>query len=259
MEYHAELQNAARSYRKCLAYIAYFGFRMRMEEGWTLLGFESGPRGEEAYRDSLEIPRSTWYKYVRIGQALHQLSLEDLQRIRPTNLELLDNVNPTLWHDFNWVAEAKRLEPKQLAELVSERNKTVGDDREPLTYVRFRVPYLAKEAVEQKVDDYRKRHGLSSFGQALEFIVADCDDTNLLTACYQAMQLIHGALASMQRKKTTGVEDERRWLEMAKEVLGDAHGKAVRSAREKRTRNAKSTETVEAAPEISGDEENWRA
>ena len=73
--YHFELTEAARNFRRCVAQIAYYGFRMRMSDGWTAFGFESGPRGEEAYRESLGIPRSTYYKHVRIGQMLHQLPL----------------------------------------------------------------------------------------------------------------------------------------------------------------------------------------
>ena len=44
-EYHFELTEAARNFRRCVAQIAYYGFRMRLSEGWTALGFESGPRG----------------------------------------------------------------------------------------------------------------------------------------------------------------------------------------------------------------------
>jgi hypothetical protein len=49
-EYHGALLQAARNLRKSLYQIAYYGFRMRLSEGWTAFGLEPGPRGEDAYR-----------------------------------------------------------------------------------------------------------------------------------------------------------------------------------------------------------------
>ena len=55
-DYHVELMEAARHLRLNLARVAYYGFRMRLCDGWTAMGYESGPRGEEAYRERLGIP-----------------------------------------------------------------------------------------------------------------------------------------------------------------------------------------------------------
>jgi len=235
--YHFELTEAARNFRRCVAQIAYYGFRMRLSEGWTALGFESGPRGEEAYRDSLGIPRSTYYKHVRIGQMLHQLPLEDLARIPTTNAELLIQVNPTLTHDHNWVREAQTMKPAQFAQLVTSRNKTVGDDREPMTGLNFRVPFLAKQAIENMIEVFQHRHELSSRGQALELMVADRHaDPNLLSSVHQARQLLHGVLSSMSKRKA-GDSEEAVWTRMAKEILDESYEKAVQAARQKPARN----------------------
>jgi hypothetical protein len=233
-DYHVELMEAARHLRLNLARVAYYGFRMRLCDGWTAMGYESGPRGEEAYRERLGIPRSTYYKYVRIGQALHQLPLADLERIPVTNAELLIQVNPAILQDYSWVDEAKTLAPAALAELVTTRNKTAGDEREPMASVMFRVPFLAKKAIEGMVDAFRHRNELSSRGQALELMIADRQyDTNLLTVIDQASRLLNGALKSMQRRKAPE-DEERGWIQMAKELLDESYAKAVQAARQKK-------------------------
>lgn len=233
-EYHAELQAAAKAYRFSLAKIAYYGFRMRLSEGWTALGFEPGPRGEEAYRESLDIPRSTFYKAVRIGQSLHQLSLEDLIRIPTTNAELLIQVDPSLTHEFPWVAEAKSLPPKEMADLVATRNRTVGG-REPLSTLIFRVPFLAKRAIEEMLEAVQNKYELSSKGQSLELMIADLhNDVNLVASVDRAQRLLAGVRESMKRRQAPA--DEQEWLCLAMGVLHEGHEKAIQAAREKQNR-----------------------
>lgn len=231
--YHAELQGAARSFRGSLSKIAYFGFRMRLNDGWVVMGYPAGPKGEEAYREAMDIPRSTWYKAVRIGQALHQLSLEDLTRIPTTNAELLIQVNAAIMFDHQWVREAQTLKPAKFAELVTARNKTVGDDREPLASMIFRVPFLAKKALEGMVDAFQHRHQLSSRGQAFELMVADLhQDQNLLSSVHQAKELLRGVInARLHRGERES--EESTWLTMAKELLDEGYEKAIKAARQK--------------------------
>lgn len=230
-QYHQELQQAARAYRNSLAKIAYYGFRLRLTDGWTAMGFEPGPRGEEAYRDSLDIPRSTWYKAVRIGQALHQLSLDDLSKIPTTNAELLTQVDPAIVHDHPWVAEAKSLPPKEMADLVATRNREVGG-KEPLSTLVFRVPFLAKRAIEDMLEAIQHKYELSSKGQTLELMIADLHhDANLIAAADRAERLMAGIAESMKRRQAP--EDEQAWLRLAAEVLHEGYEKAVEAARQK--------------------------
>ena len=218
--------------------VAYYGFRIRLCEGWTAFGYESGPRGEDAYRELLGIPRSTYFKFVRIGQALHQLSLADLECIPVSNAELLIQVNPALIHDFPWVQEAKSLKPSDLAAKVAERNKTVGG-QEPLSSFSVKVPFLAKRAMEEMIEGVQHKYELSSKGQALEFMIADLQhDSNLLAAANQARQLISGVLELMKARRAPE-NDESTWLAMAKEVLDASCEEAVQAAREKSYRHKK--------------------
>jgi hypothetical protein len=232
-EYHEELIRASHALRRSLMRIAYYGFRIRLSEGWAMLGFEPGPRGEEAYRESLGIPRSTWYKYLRIGQGLHQLSLEDLERIPVSNAELLIQVNPALTHEFPWVHEAKTKTPAQLAQLVADRNKAAGDDREPLSTMVLKVPILAKRAMEDMLESFQHKHELSSKGQALELLIADLHrDANLLAAVHQARQLLDGVQRS-RAVRSAPESEESTWLAMAKEVLDAGYEEAIQASRAK--------------------------
>ena len=227
-----ELRAAATAYRKSLARIAYFGFRLRLCEGWRAWGFPGGTEGENLYRESLEIPRSSWFKAVRIGQALSQLTLEELEAIRPTNLELLIQVHPAIYHDYSWVKEARLLRPKKFAELVAERNREVGDDREPMASFSVRIPFLAKQSIETMVEDFRKKHQLSSPGQALEFLIAEKHDSpSLLSAADQARRLLNGVLETIQRNSRLNVEATE-WIRLAKETLDEACAQAVQASRQ---------------------------
>lgn len=237
LEYHRELVFAARSLRACLAKVSYYGWRMRLCEGWTALGYQAGFKGEEAYAESLGIARSTWMKHVKIGQHLHQLTLDEITMIPTTNAELLMQVNPAILHDYNWTREAQVLKPKRLAELVTERNKAVGDEREPLDTMVFRVAFLAKEAMEGMLEDVQKRYQLSSKGQALEFMIADLyRDANLISAVDQARHLLAGVSESLKRRNALQGQEET-WLQLAMGVLDEGYAQAVQAARQKSNRS----------------------
>lgn len=236
--YHRELQSAARSLRQSLVRISYYGWRMRLCDGWVTMGLASGPKGEEAYREMIDVPRSTWYKHVRIGQALHQLSLEDLERIPTTNRELLIQVDATLVHDYPWVREAQTEKPAKFAEKIAERNKTVGG-QDPLAPLVFKVPFLAKQAIEDMIEEFQHRHELPSKGRALELMVADRHlDANLLSTVHQARQLLFGVVQSMRGRHVLDT-NETMWVTMAKELLDEGYEKAVQAAREKPNGNQK--------------------
>jgi hypothetical protein len=212
--------------------IAYYGWRMKLSDGWTRFGMEPGPRGEEAYRESLGIPKSTWYRLIRVGQSLHQLPLAELERISVTNAEILLSVSPTILHDYGWVHEARTLPSSQLAALVTERNKTAGDDREPLTLFSVSIPYLAKQAITEMLDTFKDKNLLTSRGQALEMLVADrCDRPNLLAAVETALRLIQGAAAGLKAKKIEAL-DERYWLDLAMEALNAGRKETIKAARQ---------------------------
>ena len=228
-EYDRELRFAARDYRRSLARIAWFGSRLCATEGWRQLGYPD----EDAYRESLDIPHSTWHKYLRLGYQFQSLSVAEFESIKVTNLQTLLSVSPTILQDYNWIQEAKTLKPERLADLVTQRNKTVGDDREPLVYLGLKIPLLAKRAIETMLDNFQRQHGLSSKGQALEMLVADKSDRqSLLASASKARKLLQGIVLGLQVKSNQcAVEQERQWAQLALEVLNEACSQAVSAAR----------------------------
>lgn len=229
-QFDQELRVAAKAYRMSSMRIAYWGFRMRLSDGWTAFGYEPGPRGEEAYRDDLGVPRSSWYRLVRIGQALHQIPLADLERIPLANAQSMLDVEPEIMHDYAWTWEAKTLSADKFAELVSERNRAIGSKRDPLVYLGIKVPVLAKQAIEKMLDVFTNKHHLSSRGQSLELLVADrYDRANLLAAADKAIQLISAVAVSLEKRGIKG--EEVAWLKMAAEVWNESCSEAIQATR----------------------------
>jgi len=182
--WHRELTRAAQVYTHAVWTIAYYGFKMRLAGGWREFQCEN----EEEYRNKLNVPRSTWYLYIGIVQNLPHVDLEDLKKIPPTNAQMMGLIPPHIRHEFPWVEEAKSLPPADFAKKVTERSLAVGEHREPLTFTRFKVEYSAKEAIEECVKDFQKRHNIASPGRALEFLVAErfTGDDNTLAKIEQA-------------------------------------------------------------------------
>lgn len=227
-ECELNLRRAAHGLKNSFMSIAYYGFRVRMGEYFRDYGFES----EDQFRESLDIPRSTWYKAIRVGEALNQLSLEDLQQISTGNADLLIQIQPQLWQDFPWIDEAKRLKPAEFAVKVADRHRQAGDTREPMTYYRCKVPFLAKAAIEEMVESFRERNSLASTGQALEFLMADSfDRPNAVAAIANAMSLITSAIRSLE-KRSNSSENEIEWLHQAKRGLHEAYTQKIQNARE---------------------------
>lgn len=169
LHFFKELKPVAPTLREAHARVAYYGWRLKSALAWNELGYED----EDAMRMALEIPESTWYAYIKIGSQLRHLKLEELQAIRPRNLQLLTNVTIEQWPEHDWVSEAKKLEPNDLADLITTRNRENGVNKEPMTHYRVKVPFSSQKMIETTVKSFQERHELSSPGRALELLIAD--------------------------------------------------------------------------------------
>ena len=202
-----KIRFAAKSLKISLMELAYYGWRLRSLNGYVALGFED----EESYRMSLDVSKTTYYKFMRIGEAFCMLPLHELHQISVGNAELLMQVAPVLWQQFPWIQEAKRLSSQELALRITASNEHAGLDRVPLTWFRVKVPYLAKEALFDMLERFRDKHQLSSLGQALELLIADqYDRPNLFNVIYEAKTILRGALNGLARKSNT-VEDRMKY------------------------------------------------
>ena len=217
-----ELRAAARDHRRASLRIAYWGWRLRfyLGEDWTPVGVEN----EEAYRKSLGIPQSTWYKLIRVGQALHRLSLRDMEQLSLSNAELLTRVDPALIMDFNWVHEAQTLDPTEFGRLVAQRHRRIGSDNQIYTYYRARMPLSSKDFIEETVAKFKDEHHLSSFGEALELMVADVHDRpNVMMAIKQAYTYLRWSRYKMAQRGVKEEYPEMVWIAQAQTLLYKAY------------------------------------
>ncbi len=220
--YYSHLRSAARTYRQSLWEIAYFGWRLRAGNWYAELGFKD----EESCRESVDIPRSTYYKYIRLGEALQDLTMNELQSLSVRNAELLLQVDDKIIGEFPWVTEARTLSPADFAGRIAERNHQAGSDKEPSDYYRLKVPYSAKAAIEESVKAFQEKNSLASPAQALEFIVADMfDRPNLLATCQQASMTIKRVLVAL--REIPDIEEEISSLELAAEEMDEAASHAI--------------------------------
>lgn len=227
--YDRVLRQAATELKKSFVTIAYYGARVRVEQAYLTLGFES----EDKYRASLDIPRSSWYKWVRIGEALFDLSLSDLMELSTGNAELLTQVDPILRESYPWVEDAKNLSNNAFAALVTQRNRQSGGGKEAYAYYRCRVPYSVKQFLEESVDTFRLKHGLSSAAQALEFLIADRHDRpGVLQKLVETRRLVKIARHVLAQRGWWDCSGEIDMLDRAGRLLDEAYEDSVSPASE---------------------------
>ena len=220
------MRKAARAYKTSLAIIAYYGWRLRLADRWHDLGVNS----EDEYREKLDIPRSTFFKWVNIGKVHHNLSLADLQAIPTTNLELLQEVAPEQRAEFPWVEEAKTLRPELLVDLIKERHRENGNTYEPMTYFRERVVYSAKKFIEEALEGYKERYGLGSRGRALELMIADNHDRmSALGIINKALNLFEEIQMLLKEKGILDME-LLEYIDMGRREIDEAYTSAIEAA-----------------------------
>ena len=220
--YDTELRKAAKAYKRSLAAIAYYGHRLQLADRWGEFQCED----EEAYRESLDIPRSTWYKHIRIGRALHNLSIAELEQIPTGNLELLSDLEPEQIVAF--IADAKRLTYHELSGVITEFNQQCGKPYEPQTYVRYKVPVSSKTFLEEAVSEFQVKHNLASPGRALELLVADIHDRlNVMGALLQIRRDLEEAQQLLGEREPAVYS----LLEQARSRAGEAYTQALSEAR----------------------------
>jgi hypothetical protein len=249
-ELDKQIRGAIRDSNRSFARLAYYGWRLKLANGFEALGFKN----EYVYMATLGIGKTRWFEAVAVGQALSSLSLEDLEKIPIDQAVLLLSVKPELKTMYPWVEEAQTDDFITLARKIEDRNRIVpGPARVPMCPVSFRVPATAKEAIYTNLIKFKEKHDLASVGQALEFLVADrADDTSAIAILFEALKLLNGVATALSKRED--LKEERKWLGLARMRVDEVYRMLLESSRE--DGDEVREEEVHATEDTGGDEED---
>jgi hypothetical protein len=226
------LRSAAKNFGTTIREIGYYGAKIRAADAWSRFGYAD----EIECRHDLDIPKATWYRYLAICTALPDLSLQDLQKISISNLELMTEIEGEVRYDYNWIADAQRMTPREFAQVIAERHTKAGSGYEPQTYYRVKVPFSTVQMLEEAVETFQERNGLASPGRALELMVADIQSTARPTS---------GSMSTMLRVRQI-LREVNKWLadhgiineevmnllKEGWELLGESYQEALQASRQ---------------------------
>lgn len=241
-----KIRSAIRAYNQSFAHLAYFGWRLKLANGFEELGFED----ERAYMISLGVRKSWWYSAVAIGQLLQTMALEEIEKIQVGQLLLLLDVEPEIRSQYPWAQEAATDGFTELARKINDRNVLVpGSRRVPTATMTVRVPAMARDAILTGLNEFKERHDLRSPGQALEFLVADTfDRPNVTGALYEGLRLLEGVQKSLD--SYPGLGEEKIWLSLARDRIEGAYKELLEGS------DAVHEEKVRARKEARSDKDN---
>lgn len=223
-----EVRSAARQYNTSFARMAYYGYRLKLIDGFEELGYSS----EYAYMASLGVGKSWWYEALSVAEALYPLPLEEMEKLSVGQCQLLLQIKPEIRQSYQWTKEAQSDSYRDFAQKIEDRNRLVpGPEKVPMAPISIRVPAAAKGAIFQSLSEFQKKHQLSSIGQALEFAVTEKLQGESALACLkEAMQLMTGV--SLSICKLEGTEQARQWLSLARDRVNDAYRQLLEASRE---------------------------
>ena len=118
-------------HRQSSLQLAYYGWRVKKLRGWTLTPMLDA---EREYVQARGIPIRWWRECTRVGQVLEALTLEELSSIGLSRSQSITQINPEIWDDYDWMADARRLSAEKFDKLVRLRNAgnhDFPDEEEP--------------------------------------------------------------------------------------------------------------------------------
>ncbi len=204
-------------------------------------------------RLSLDIPEATYYKWVRISGLLPDLSLEEFEAIRVTNLELLTQIEQEQWHDYPWLEEARTLDAQALADRIASRNLANGNGREPMVYYREKIPYSSLKMIETAVEAFREKHDLTSTGRALELLIADkVTEPDIVLADYVEIRRMLSDFGLLLQQECVVSLKVYNALDAIRSFVGEKYQKALSAARQGKSKPGNQPRQDGTAAEYSG-------
>jgi hypothetical protein len=176
--------------------LAYYGWRVKKSGRWS----EFGCSNEQEYREARGISPNTWRVCMRIGQVFEAMPFEQLAVMTVTTATWFTKINPQLWHDYPWLEEAKRLQSKVFAKLVTDRNRLIDPE-----FGRSGRGNSAGLAIYRaRLQLLKQQQELKSAEEAAMFLAADLprsEHSQLLAASRHAYKLVGLAIKTMKRRQ----------------------------------------------------------
>jgi hypothetical protein len=166
-EWDRSLRGAVDGHRSTLVEIAYYGAKLRSANGWSKLGFAD----EDDYRQDVGMGEKTWKDYLKLGERLSHLSLEEMSRLTFNAARLLTKVDSRIWQEYSWAEEAALLAPREFAMLVDQRNRQANPSAalETSTSLNIRIGISQLEPMEQRIQTIRKQRKLQSAAAVVDY------------------------------------------------------------------------------------------
>lgn len=165
--WNLQLRQAVDGHRNTLVEIAYYGAKIRAANGWEKLGFVD----EDGYREDVGLGEKTWKEYLKLGERLSHLSLEQMSRLTFKAARLLTRVDGQIWSEFAWAEEAALLPAREFAMLVDQRNREVNPaiKIEARGRLSVEVGLSQLEPMERKIESLKKQCRLQSTAAAVNY------------------------------------------------------------------------------------------
>jgi hypothetical protein len=224
---HAHVCGAVKSMRSSQIELAYYGWRIQKSQRWA----EFGCRNQAEYLDKFYIPSHAWSHCVRVGRVLESLPFDELSRIGIAKALHIARINPDIWHDYDWLAEARTMGRSKFGMLVTARNAALdgGEQSEALQLADKR------KVTRAELRRIRKEHGLPSTEDAIAVALdggGGSQTAQLFAACKHAVKLLSLVRQEMKKLKTKSVprQEALRLTIKAQERLRESIKVAVGSA-----------------------------
>lgn len=192
-------------------------YRLWVANDWPALGFTD----VEAFCDHAGITAKYWDQLTLLGERLQLLTVGEVQGLSLAMLNSLARVHPSIWSEYAWVEEAKALQAREFAMLVTQRNEEVNKSlTEPRCALTVRVPLSQHPVLERRLEALRRQERLGSIGEALTFALESVDRADLMADTLEEIKTQVSELQLLYDGMEESSSEREARLETGKSVTG---------------------------------------
>jgi len=183
---------------------------------WVYLGFDD----ETEYRKSLNIGRSTWFRYRRLAEGLCKLPKAEFLKLIAENADHLVKLPEDRRYDKDLIKKAQTLTEEEFEKVVIKFKAKADkvDEGEVTVSFKLRMPESRREFILETLAEFKKEHKLDANddSRALELVCAEVrDGEHVRTKVIQALPKLRATLDLLNGKGTDLAADE---------IISKAHG-----------------------------------